>query len=64
VIKGSEQAIKSDSGYMDRVVYVDGTTSTTSGAFSTEADRHAVYDLFERYRSLLLNNQEHDVADR
>jgi hypothetical protein len=60
IIKGSELARRSDGHFLDRSTYVAGTRSI----YVHQDQRSAIYDLFERYQSMLKLNNDKDEADR
>lgn len=60
VIKGSEEAIKQQDGFLDRESYVVNYMRTGT----SEGLRGAIYDLFEVYCKRKKTAGHRDVADR
>lgn len=60
VIKGSERALESECGFLNRSQYIE--SSRRQGAFADKRD--LVYTLFEAYAKLKRARQEWDAADR
>jgi hypothetical protein len=61
IIKGSEVALRSEHGYMDREAYVTEVSRGARALFNTDSQRHHIYDLFECYRKW---QHGRDAADR
>ena len=61
VIKGSEEAVGTQYGCLDRETY-RSLSGRTQGTFAHKRDE--VYDLFMAYTKLMCQQQYYDAADR
>lgn len=61
VIKGSEDAVQTEKGYLDREQYLQ-VSHRQQGTFSSR--REAVYALFQAYLKMKQERREWDAADR
>ena len=61
VIKGSQESLKSENGYLSREEYL-GLSERTRSTFANRRDR--IYRLFERYSALKTQYGDYDLADR
>ncbi len=61
VIKGSEDAVRTEKGYLDREQYLQ-VSHRQQGTFASRRD--AVYALFQAYLKMKQERREWDAADR
>jgi hypothetical protein len=64
VLRGSEAALETKKGSLDRQTYVHKLSRSTRATFSVEQDRDRIFDLFEKYLHKLMANNEQDDAGR